>query len=266
MSKLGASQHSKVYDFGAKVQFGKTSGDYVTHRAGFPEAFFSALQQRGWAGAGQRALDVGTGTGTVARGLAGLGMDVTGIDPSSDMLVAAQQLSEQITFLKCRAEHLPFSDDAFDLVTAGQCWHWFDRAQVASEIKRILRPNGRIVIAHFDWLPLNANLVSATEALILAFNPEWAAAGGTGIYPTWLTDLADAGFKSIETMSFDIDQPYTPEAWRGRIRASAGVAASLPPEDVVRFDTELAKLMERDFPGDVLEVPHRVWLVTAVNS
>lgn len=50
-------------------------------------------------------------------------------------------------------------------------------------------------------------------------------------------------------------------AWRGRIRASAGVAASLPPEQVSQFDAGLGRLLRQQFPDDPLEVPHRVFAV-----
>ena len=161
-----------------------------------------------------------------------------------------------------RAESLPCADGRFDLITAGQCWHWFDRPAAASELARVLRPGGRAVIAHFDWLPLPGSVVAATEDLILTYNPDWAGAGGTGIYPDWPGDLSAAGFGMIETASFDIAQPYEPKAWRGRIRASAGIAASLPREQVSRFDAELADLLARRFPADPLIIPHRVWLAT----
>ena len=59
--------------------------------------------------------------------------------------------------------------------------------------------------------------------------------------------------------SFDIDQPYSHEGWRGRIRASAGVAASLPPEQVNRFEGELRALLANRFPEEPLQVPHRVF-------
>lgn len=52
---------------------------------------------------------------------------------------------------------------------------------------------------------------------------------------------------------------YTHEAWRGRIRASAGVAASLSPEKVTRFDAELEQLLRERFPTDPLAVHHRAF-------
>ena len=85
--------------------------------------------------------------------------------------------------------------------------------------------------------------------------------GGTGLYPAWLTDVAVAGFEYIQTFSFDLTVRYSHEDWRGRIRASAGIAASLSPEQVAQFDAELAKLLTEQFPGDPMSIPHRVFAV-----
>ncbi|HET6521480.1 MAG TPA: class I SAM-dependent methyltransferase, partial [Geminicoccaceae bacterium] len=243
--------------------------DYGRHRAGFPEAFFDRLLARGDVAAGRRVLDLGTGTGTVARGLARRGCEVTGLDPSEPLLAEARRLDRaagvSVRYVVARAEDTGLPDAGFDAVAAGQCWHWFDRPRAAAEARRLLVPGGRLVIAHFDWLPLPGNVAAATEALILAHNPAWRGAGGTGLYPAWLTDAAVAGFRDIETFSFDLAARYTHAAWRGRIRASAGVAASLPPDAVARFDAELAALLAAGFPADPLAVPHRVWAVVAVR-
>ncbi|MEM7439585.1 MAG: class I SAM-dependent methyltransferase [Pseudomonadota bacterium] len=256
-----------VRAFGAEVSFGKTAADYAEHRAGFPQQFFDALIERGVLGRGMSALDIGTGAGTVARGMTLAGASVTAVDPADDLMKEASRLDKaagvDVTYLTGKAEALPMEDAAFDLAIAGQCWHWFDRPRAGAELSRVLRPGGRAVIAHFDWLPLPGSVVEATEALILRHNPAWAMGGGTGIYPAWLGDLAAAGFEDVETFSFDIDQPYTHVAWRGRIRASAGVAASLDAAGVDAFDADLAALLADQFPADPLSVPHRVWAVTA---
>ncbi len=123
-----------------------------------------------------------------------------------------------------------------------------------------------MVICHFDWLPLLGNVVEATENLILKHNSKWNMSGGSGIYPRWLEDLAKSGFVSIETFSFDLEIPYTHEGWCGRIRASAGVSASLNKESVHKFDEEHQELLVKNFPQEPLLIPHRVWAVIARKS
>jgi SAM-dependent methyltransferase len=245
------------------IDFGKTADDYSRYRAGFPAELFERLQTFGVGIPGQRLLDLGTGTGTLARGFARRGCMVTGLDPSLDLMTAAQRLDREtnstISYVNAVAENTGLSSCAFDVVTAGQCWHWFDRPRAALESRRSLHPGGCLVITHFDWLPLPDNVVDATEQLILNHNPGWGMAGGSGLYPDWLADVALAGFRDIETFTFDTPTIYSHEAWRGRIRASAGISASLPPERVKSFDADLRDLLAQRFPSDPLEIPHRVF-------
>jgi SAM-dependent methyltransferase len=255
--------------FGRSVDFGRTATEYRRYRAGFPPAFFDAVERRGWIARGQRALDLGTGTGTVARGLAERGVSVVATDPAAALLEQAAELDREagvvVDYREGRAEAVDAPDGAFNLVTAGQCWHWFDRPRATAEAARVLAAGGRIIIAHFDWLPLAGNVVEATEHLILAFNPAWTMGGGTGLYPQWLVDLGNGGFDTLETFSMDVAQPYTHEAWRGRIRASAGVKASLDDGAIDRFDRALAEVLATGFPVDPLLVPHRVWVASGVR-
>jgi SAM-dependent methyltransferase len=247
------------------VDFGKTASDYAKHRAGFPDRFFERLFADGIVGKGDRVLDLGTGTGTVARGLAVRGCLVTGLDPSEALVEQAKRLDRDagvtIRYLQATAEQTALPDASFDVVIAGQCWHWFDRVKAPLEARRILVPEGRLISAHFDWLPLPGNVVEATETLIREHNPAWKFYGGTGIHGWEFAEFAQGGFADIESFSFDVSVPYSHEGWRGRIRASAGVAASLPPDAVERFDAAHREMLARDFPGEPLQTPHRVFAV-----
>ncbi|MGP3984178.1 class I SAM-dependent methyltransferase [Streptomyces sp. KR80] len=249
--------------------FGLTAEDYTRHRAGFPPELVRRLVRLGVEVRERDAVDLGTGTGSLARLFAQAGARVTGIDPAAPLLDQARELDleagVEITYRVGTAEETGLPDAAFDVVSAGQCWQWFDAPKAAAEVWRLLRPEGHAVIAHFDWLPLPGNVVAATEHLISTYNPAWTMGRGTGLYPRWLTDLATAGFGSIETFSFDVDVPYTPKAWVGRIRASAGVGASLAQEEVGKFSAELEGILRDRFPDDVLRIPHRTWAVVATK-
>lgn len=247
--------------------FGLTVADYAQHRADFPTELFARLAKRGFGRAGQRLLDLGTGTGALARVFQQAGCQVTGLDPSAQMLLGARQLAgasgPAIHWIQASAEQTGLRDQSYDLVSAGQCWHWFDAHAAAREIARVLRPEGHLLIAQFDWLPIAGNLVAAVEDLILRYSPNWHLGGGTGLYPERFVQLGEAGFENIESFSFDVQVPYSHEAWRGRIRASAGVGGSLPPAEVVRFDAEHQELLQEHFPHDPLAIPHRVFAILA---
>jgi SAM-dependent methyltransferase len=250
-----------------KPDFGLTSEDYARHRAGFPDSLFKRLSAYGIGMQNQSLVDLGTGTGSLARGFAARGCKVIGIDPAEEMLKAARNLSEdsglQVDYRVASAENTNLANASADIVSAGQCWHWFDRIKAAKEALRILKPSGKVLIAHFDWLPLSGNVVRATEELIELHNPDWNMGGGVGMHPQWLTDLGEAGFQNIETFTYDMDEPYTPRAWQGRIRASAGVGGTLPSAKVEQFDEALGKLLGEHFPEAILKIPHRVFAVIA---
>lgn len=247
------------------VDFSKTSEDYGRYRIGFPVAFFDRMAAYGIGQPGQRVLDLGTGTGTLARNLALRGCRVTGVDIAGAQMEQARLLDQAagvaVEYRVAPAEATGLPPASFDVVTAGQCWHWFDRPQAAAEIHRVLAPGGHLVIAYLDWLPMPGNVVEATEALIVRHNPWWTYVDGVGIHPEWVRDVAHAGFRDIETFSFDVDLRYSHEAWRGRVRASAPIAATLQPEQVAAFDEEFRALLARDFADDLLRIPHRVFAI-----
>lgn len=251
------------------ADFGRTSDDYAKFRPGFPPSFFERLAVHGIGARGQRILDLGTGTGTLARGFAQRGAKVAAIDPAENQIAAARELDRAagvaVEYRAAKAEATGLPAAEFDAVVAGQCWHWFNREAALDEVARLLRKDGRLVIAHFDWLPLPGNVVEATEALIRAHNPAWRFFGGHGIYPQWAVDVARAGYHALEIFAYDHEQFATHEGWRGRIRASAGVGASLGPEAVTRFDAELAEILRARFPAEPLRVPHRVFALIATR-
>lgn len=99
--------------------------------------------------AGERALDVGCGTGVYTAWLAASGVAVTGIDIDSARLDAARRKLPAVTFLAADATALPFSNGEFDLVLAVTLLCFLDehrRQAAVAELVRVTRPGGRIVI------------------------------------------------------------------------------------------------------------------------
>ena len=248
------------------TNFGRAAKDYGTFRAGFPGSVFDRLAGFDVGILDHAVVDLGTGTGTLARGFARRGCRVIGVDPDPRMIAVAKQLDLEfnlsIRYVEAKAESTGLDSGAADVVTAGQCWHWFDQRRAIAEVIRLLKPNGSLVIANFDWLPLSGNVVEATEELIIQYNPDWHFGGGNGMYPQYLPVLSEAGLQGIQTFSYDVDVPYTHEAWRGRIQASAGVAA-LASDSARKFDADLMTLLANRFSSSVLAVPHRIFVIVA---
>lgn len=234
------------------MDFGPSAGDYAKHRQTFPDSFFERVTLQG------DLLDLGSGTGSLARGFAKKGARVVAADISHAMLLQAVDVPRRVV---ARAEAIPFRDGSFDAVTAGQCWHWFDGPVAARECARVLRPGGHIVIAHFNYLPLSGSAAELSEALILERNPNWPMAGLRRMNGAWDGHLLDAGFVDLDTWSYEIELSYTHDAWRGRMRACNGVLA-LGSEAIAEYDQAHSKALAERFPGQIT-VRHEVFAVMA---
>ena len=78
-----------------KIQFGLTANDYSKYRFGYPLELFERLQQFNVGLPEQKILDIGTGTGYLARPLAKQGSHVVGLDPSDKLLEQAKKLDRE---------------------------------------------------------------------------------------------------------------------------------------------------------------------------
>ncbi len=98
---------------------------------------------------GMQVLDVGTGTGLLAREivhLLGSSGHVVGLDPSWHMMAAGRR-ELKLRFVQGLGERLPFPDARFDLVTMGYALrHVPDLDQTFEEYRRVLKPSGRLLL------------------------------------------------------------------------------------------------------------------------
>jgi SAM-dependent methyltransferase len=235
------------------MDFGPSAQDYARHRQAFPVELFERVPLSG------DVLDLGSGTGALARGYALRGARVVALDLSRPMLREAADLPRRVV---ARAEACPFRSHTFDAVTAGQCWHWFDGPAVLSECLRLLRRGGTLVIAHFNYLPLPGSAAAASEALILERLPDWPHAGIQRMEGRWDEQLRAAGFRDLRSFAHEIDVAFTHDGWRGRMRACNGVI-SLGPEHASRYDEALEAALRDHFP-DPFVVRHEVFALVAL--
>lgn len=125
---------------GRAESFGVDAERYDRARPSYPAAIVDELL----ASKPGRVLDVGCGTGKVARLFLARGCEVLGVEPDSRMAGVARShgiLVEVATFELWNPAHR-----MFDLVVCGQAWHWIDPSLGAQRAASVLKPGGRLAI------------------------------------------------------------------------------------------------------------------------
>ena len=159
----------------------------------------------------QVCLDVGTGTGLVARGLSkavGKRGTVVGVDPTPAMLSQARRRpAPNLRYAHGWGEHLDFRDESFDLACFGDSLTYLvDPFAGLAEARRVLRPGGRIAVS----VPRRSFSTEAEEVSIEALAELAAERGLTvprqpdylgrfGEPPVLVELLEEQGFEAVET-------------------------------------------------------------------
>ncbi|OBR64138.1 transcriptional regulator [Paenibacillus oryzae] len=113
--------------------------------------------------AGEKGLDIGTGTGNLAGRLSAKGVMMAGVDQSREMLLACQRKFPEMETKLGNFLALPYLDGKFDFVVSSFALHHLTSYQIPlalQEMQRVLKPHGRICIAD---LMMNENQISSNE-------------------------------------------------------------------------------------------------------
>ena len=245
-------------DSGKAFDWGRTSKEYARYRDIYPEEFYQKIVNRGLCREGQRVLDLGTGTGVLPRNMYKYGAEWTGTDISPEQIEQAKILADasnmKIDFLAVPTEQLDFTEESFDVITACQCFWYFDHQTVMPKLAKLLKTGGRLLILYMAWLPNEDRIADASEKLVLKYSPKWSGAGETR-HPILIPDIAYEYFELEDHEEYDLKVSFTKESWHGRMRACRGVGASLSEEELVKWDIEHRELLERIAP-EQFEVLH----------
>ncbi len=138
---------------GSKQYFAEVADQWDELRSGFfTEAMRDAVIEK--AGLPETAVvaDVGTGTGFVLQGLVNRVARLVGFDESAEMLaIARQNLPTHVLLKEAEGQKLPSEDNQFDAVFANMYLHHAPDPSVAiSEMVRILKPGGKLLISDLD--------------------------------------------------------------------------------------------------------------------
>lgn len=122
-------------------------------------------------------LDVATGTGSLAIELGEVASNVIGIDLSSKMLAVAKRKvkQENLDFQEMDASKMVFGDNEFDVATISLGLHDMPleiRTAVLSEVKRVLKPSGKLYVFEYD-LPNNPTIKWLAPRLLNTFESKY---------------------------------------------------------------------------------------------
>lgn len=127
-------------------RFSAQAAAYARFRIDYPVALYAWLLPL--VPGRQRAWDCATGNGQVAAVLAEHFAEIDATDLSANQLAQAPT-RPNIHYQTARAEHTPFPDHVFDLVTVGQAVHWLDSELYQREVRRVARPGA--VLAEWGY-------------------------------------------------------------------------------------------------------------------
>lgn len=130
-------------------KFSGRAQDYTRGRPGYPKELFDCLYEKYNFSDSSVVADIGAGTGKFSKYLLDMGNKVYLVEPNDDMRSAAQsELSgcKKAVFVNGSSEATTLDDSSVDFVTAAQAFHWFDAAKFKKECKRILKPDGKVVL------------------------------------------------------------------------------------------------------------------------
>lgn len=229
-------------DSGNAFDWGRTSKAYAKYRDIYPEVFYQRIVDAGLCTKGQKVLDLGTGTGVLPRNLFRFGADFTGADISENQIAEAKRLSQaagiEIAYIVASAESMDFPPESFDVITACQCFLYFDKEIALPKIHSMLKDGGHFCVLWVAWLPFEDEIAGASERLVLKYNPVWNGAGYQRPVmetPQWLGEL----FSVHNMVSYDLPILFTRETWHGRMLACRGTGAShLPEKELAAFQRE----------------------------
>ena len=238
-------------DGGKPFDWGRTSLDYAKFRDIYPQLFYDKIIDRGLCTAGQMVLDLGTGTGVLPRNLYRYGANWIGTDASENQIEQAKILSEgmKIDYYAVPAENIQFPDEYFDVITACQCFWYFDHSRVMPKLFHMLKDGGSILVLYMAWLPFEDEIAGESEKLILKYNPRWSGVGET-IHPIEIPDCYKENFEVVYHDEYFLKVHFTRESWNGRMKACRGVGASLTDKEILMWEREHKEMLKRIAPAE----------------
>jgi SAM-dependent methyltransferase len=230
---------------------------YDRTRPSYPADAVAWLVEHLGIGPRRRVVDLAAGTGKLTTLLAPTAADLVAVEPVDGMRQVLRAALPAVPALASTAEELAFADASVDAVTVAQAFHWFDAERALPEIRRALRPGGRLGLLWnardrgVDWVDRIWAVLDRVEK-----HAPWRE------HESWSErDLPfDRWFSTVHRAEFRHEQSLPPEGVVGRFKGVSHVAV-LPPDHQAAVLDEVRDILANhpDTAGrDELRIPYRV--------
>lgn len=204
------------------LSFGAVAEEYDRWRTGYPAAAVGWLAPESPA----RVAELGAGTGKLTALLVARGLVVEAIEPDPRMLAVLTRNVPQARPHRSDSATIPVDDHVLDAVLVTDAWHWFDPDPTITELRRVLRPGGRLgLVWNVTARPTEA--WAAAMAGELADNHDQECAGCDAMIRTWYSYFPP---DEVEVARFEWTRQVTPEehasSW-----ATTSAAITMSPTD-----------------------------------
>jgi ubiquinone/menaquinone biosynthesis C-methylase UbiE len=220
-------------------RFSDRVDDYVKYRPHYSPEIVQALEQACRLNAEHVIVDVGCGTGLLAKIFLENGNPVIGVEPNANMHQAGEDFLSAYNHFRMiagSAEHTTLPDQCADFVIAGQAFHWFQPAPTRREFVRILKPGGWAVLIWHDRDTETTPFLRAYEEFLIRHSTDYSTVAHNKVANYGALEQ----FYSPDRMRLIVQQTsqhFDLEGLRGRLLSS-----SYAPREGPAAHTMLAEL------------------------
>jgi SAM-dependent methyltransferase len=227
--------------------FGVDAARYDRTRPAYPEELIARILATS---PGRDVLDVGCGTGIVARQLRAAGASVLGLEPDARMAEFARGTAVAVEVSTLEAWDP--GGRTFDAVVAGTAWHWIDPIVGAAKAAQALRPGGLLVpFWHvFQPPPEVSDALTAAYQRVVPDSPINLQSGRTSLdlYRPMFAKVADGireagGFDEPQQWRYDWKRWYTREEWLDQLPTS-GALTRMPADQLAEVLGAVGKAID----------------------
>lgn len=192
-------------------RFSNRVANYIKYRPDYPREVVEHLTANCGLTKDSIIADVGCGPGQSSRMFLENGNRVIGVEPNAAMRAAAKELLgefESFTVVDGTSESTTLNDESVDFVVAAQAFHWFEPEGTRREFKRILKPEGCIVLIWNERQLDTTPFLIAYEKLLLKYATDYTKVRHENVDALRLGDFfqseySSSVFKNIQVHDFE---------------------------------------------------------------